>query len=30
SGSMWPPVAIHWLAVTVWLLLLGGDRRLYG
>lgn len=30
SGSLWPPVAIHWLAVTVWLLLLGGYRRLYG
>lgn len=29
SGSVWPPVAIHWLAVTVWLLLLGGYRRLY-
>jgi predicted Abi (CAAX) family protease len=30
SGSIWPAVAIHWLAVTVWLLLLGGYRRLYG
>jgi predicted Abi (CAAX) family protease len=30
SGSMWPAVAIHWLVVTVWLLLLGGYRRLYG
>ncbi|MEG3881559.1 CPBP family glutamic-type intramembrane protease [Microcoleus sp. herbarium7] len=30
SGSLWTPVAIHWLAVTVWLLLLGGYRRLYG
>jgi predicted Abi (CAAX) family protease len=30
SGSLWPPVAIHWLVVTVWLLLLGGYRRLYG
>ncbi len=30
SGSLWPAVAIHWLAVTVWLLLLGGYRRLYG
>jgi predicted Abi (CAAX) family protease len=30
SGSVWPAVAIHWLAVTVWLLLLGGYRRLYG
>lgn len=30
SGSIWPAVAIHWLGVTVWLLLLGGYRRLYG
>ena len=30
SGSLWSAVAIHWLAVTVWLLLLGGYRRLYG
>jgi predicted Abi (CAAX) family protease len=30
SGSIWPAVAIHWLTVTVWLLLLGGYRRLYG
>ncbi len=30
SGSVWPAVLIHWLAVTVWLLLLGGYRRLYG
>ena len=30
SGSVWPAVAIHWLAVTVWLLLLGGYRKLYG
>ena len=30
SGSIWPAVALHWLAVTAWLLLLGGYRRLYG
>lgn len=30
SGSLWIPVVIHWLAVVVWLLLLGGYRRLYG
>ncbi|WP_228042600.1 MULTISPECIES: CPBP family glutamic-type intramembrane protease [unclassified Tychonema] len=30
SGSIWPAVAVHWLAVTAWLLLLGGYRRLYG
>ncbi|MEG4803393.1 MULTISPECIES: CPBP family glutamic-type intramembrane protease [unclassified Microcoleus] len=29
-GSIWPAVAVHWLAVTAWLLLLGGYRRLYG
>ena len=29
SGSLWPPVVIHWLAVVVWLLLLGGYRKLY-
>ncbi|WP_325315277.1 CPBP family glutamic-type intramembrane protease [Microcoleus sp. PH2017_28_MFU_U_A] len=29
-GSIWPAVVIHWLGVTVWLLLLGGYRRLYG
>ncbi|NJK65465.1 MAG: CPBP family intramembrane metalloprotease [Microcoleus sp. CSU_2_2] len=29
SGSIWPAVAIHWLTVTVWLLLFGGYRRLY-
>jgi predicted Abi (CAAX) family protease len=27
SGSLWPPVVIHWLIVVVWLLLLGGIRR---
>lgn len=29
SGSIWPPVVIHWLVVVVWLLLLGGYDRLY-
>ncbi|MEB3164685.1 MAG: CPBP family glutamic-type intramembrane protease [Prochlorothrix sp.] len=28
SGSLWPPVLLHWLIVVVWLLLLGGCRRL--
>ncbi|MEB3272751.1 MAG: type II CAAX prenyl endopeptidase Rce1 family protein [Prochlorothrix sp.] len=28
SGSLWPPVLIHWLVVVVWLLLLGGCQRL--
>ena len=29
SSSLWPPVVIHWLAVVIWLLLLGGYRKLY-
>jgi predicted Abi (CAAX) family protease len=29
SGSLWPPVLIHWTAVVVWLLVLGGYRRLH-
>jgi predicted Abi (CAAX) family protease len=29
SGSLWTPVVIHWLAVVVWLLFLGGYRKLY-
>ena len=29
SGSLWPPVIIHWLVVVVWLLLLGGYGRLH-
>lgn len=29
SGSLYPPVLIHWLVVVVWLLLLGGYRRLH-
>lgn len=28
SGSLWPPLVIHWLAVTVWLGPLQGHRRL--
>ena len=28
SGSLWPPVLIHWLAVTLWLWPLGGRLRL--
>lgn len=28
SGSLWPPVLIHWLIVVVWLLALGGLRKL--
>jgi predicted Abi (CAAX) family protease len=29
SGSLWTPVAIHWLVVVVWLLFLGGYTKLY-
>lgn len=29
TGSLWTPVAIHWLVVVVWLLLLGGYSKLY-
>src|SRR5919199_669778 len=29
SDSLWTPVLIHWLAVVVWLLFLGGYRKLY-
>jgi predicted Abi (CAAX) family protease len=28
SGSLWPAVFIHWVALLVWLLLFGGDRLL--
>ncbi|HZR23106.1 MAG TPA: CPBP family glutamic-type intramembrane protease [Vicinamibacterales bacterium] len=28
SGSIWPSVVIHWLTVTLWILLLGGQRLL--
>ncbi|HBB35559.1 MAG TPA: CPBP family intramembrane metalloprotease [Cyanobacteria bacterium UBA8803] len=30
SGSLWTPVVLHWLVVIVWLLLLGGYKKLYG
>lgn len=30
SGSLWPPVLIHWLAVAAWLGPLEGHRRLAG
>ena len=30
SGSIWPPVAIHWLSVVAWILLLGGQSLLSG
>lgn len=29
SGSLWPPVALHWILVVVWLIGLGGWERLY-
>ena len=28
TGSLWPPVVIHWIAVVVWLCLLGGMAQL--
>lgn len=30
TGSIWIPTAIHWLAVVIWLLGLGGYEKLYG
>ena len=29
SGSLWPPVLLHWILVAVWLIALGGSERLY-
>jgi predicted Abi (CAAX) family protease len=29
SGSIWPPMIIHWVAVTPWILLLGGGNTLF-
>jgi predicted Abi (CAAX) family protease len=29
SGSLWPPVFLHWIIVVVWLLLLGGYDKLH-
>lgn len=28
GGSIWPPVVMHWLTVTTWILALGGRRHL--
>jgi uncharacterized protein len=28
SGSLWPPVALHWLVVVGWLLVMGGASTL--
>jgi predicted Abi (CAAX) family protease len=28
SGSIWPPVAMHWATVAVWTICLGGKRML--
>ncbi|MEB3212099.1 MAG: CPBP family glutamic-type intramembrane protease [Leptolyngbyaceae bacterium] len=28
SGSLWPPVMLHWVIVVLWLVGLGGDRRM--
>ncbi|WP_448562156.1 CPBP family glutamic-type intramembrane protease [Trichothermofontia sp.] len=30
TGSLWPPVLIHWLVVVVWILGLGGAQKLAG
>ncbi len=29
SGSIWPPVVIHWLTLVVWIFFLGGYRKLH-
>jgi predicted Abi (CAAX) family protease len=29
SGSIWPPVLIHWAVVTPWILFFGGGNILY-
>lgn len=29
TGSLWVPVVIHWIIVAVWLVLLGGYKKLY-
>lgn len=28
TGSIWPPIVIHWIAVMIWLCLLGGMAQL--
>lgn len=28
SGSIWPPVAVHWVTVVLWILVLGGEKLL--
>ncbi len=30
TGSIWPPVILHWMSVVVWITLLGGKARLNG
>lgn len=29
SGSLWPPMVMHWLIVVLWLLFFGGHGKLY-
>jgi predicted Abi (CAAX) family protease len=29
SGSIWPPMVIHWVVVTPWILFLGGGKALF-
>lgn len=28
TGSLWPPVIIHWIVVVIWLFALGGQEKL--
>ena len=30
SGSLWPPMLMHWITVLVWTMFLGGKRLLTG
>jgi predicted Abi (CAAX) family protease len=27
TGSLWPPVLLHWVTVVCWMMLLGGRNR---
>lgn len=28
SGSVWPPIFLHWIIVIIWLLCLGGEQKM--
>jgi predicted Abi (CAAX) family protease len=30
SGSLWPPILMHWITVLVWTMFLGGKKLLTG